>query len=88
MKITGWRSLKTIHRWQCPVGDVNGTVESGITDVTVLILETEEGLGGHDDIERVFPAIENANCSPAPQSLLIAGTAGCIPATVWHRQAH
>ncbi|MNB82464.1 Mandelate racemase [compost metagenome] len=63
MKITGWRSLRTIHRWQRPIGDVNGTVTSGITEVPVLILETDEGVsgigvGGHADIQRIFPAIE------------------------------
>ncbi|MFB0711497.1 mandelate racemase/muconate lactonizing enzyme family protein [Buttiauxella noackiae] len=63
MKITGWRTLKTVHRWGRPIGDVNGTVESGVTEVPLLILETDEGvsgigLGGHADIERIFPAIE------------------------------
>lgn len=63
MKITGWRTLKTVHRWGRPIGDVNGTVESGVTEVPLLILETDEGvsgvgLGGHADIARIFPAIE------------------------------
>lgn len=63
MKTTGWRSLRTIHRWQRPIGDVNGAVMSGVTEVPVLILETDEGLsgigiGGHVDIQRIFPAIE------------------------------
>lgn len=63
MKITGWRSLKTVHRWQRPIGDVNGAVMSGVTEVPILLLETDEGLtgiglGNHTDIARVFPAIE------------------------------
>lgn len=63
MKITGWRTLKSWHHWGRPIGDVNGTMVSGITEVPVLILETDEGLcgvgvGGHADIERIFPAIE------------------------------
>ncbi|MFT4075961.1 MAG: mandelate racemase/muconate lactonizing enzyme family protein [Asticcacaulis sp.] len=63
MKITGYRSLTTIHDWGRPIGDVNGLVRSGITDVPILLLETDEGLtgvglGAHGDIDRVFPAIE------------------------------
>ncbi|EJD6400000.1 mandelate racemase/muconate lactonizing enzyme family protein [Providencia rettgeri] len=63
MKITGWKTLTTQHNWQRPIGDVNGIIESGITEVPVLILETDSGycgigVGGHTDIERIFPAIE------------------------------
>lgn len=63
MKITGWRTLKTHHCWNRPIGDVNGTVESGITEVPILILETDGGisgigLGAHADIARIFPAIK------------------------------
>lgn len=63
MKITGYRSLTTAHDWGRPVGDVNGLVRSGITDVPVLLLETDcgatgVGLGAHGDIARVFPAVE------------------------------
>ena len=63
MKITGWRTIKTWHRWGRPIGDVNGSLASGVTEVPVLILETDEGIsgigvGGHADIERIFPAIE------------------------------
>ncbi len=41
MKITGYRSLKTIHNWGRPIGDVNGVIESGITEVPILMLTTE-----------------------------------------------
>lgn len=63
MKITGYRSLTTNHDWGRPVGDVNGCVTSGITEVPILLIETDGGLTGiglgqHADIDRVFPAIE------------------------------
>ncbi|MFC8804702.1 mandelate racemase/muconate lactonizing enzyme family protein [Streptomyces anthocyanicus] len=63
MRITGYRSLATVHEWGRPVGDVNGVVTTGVTEVPVLLLETDEGLtgvglGGHADVERVFPALE------------------------------
>lgn len=63
MKITGYRSLTTVHNWGRPIGDVNGIIKSGVTDVPVLLLTTDEGLtgvglGAHGDIDRVFPAIE------------------------------
>lgn len=63
MKITGYRSLTTLHHWGRPVGDVNGHIGNGITEVPVLIVETDEGvegvgLGAHRDIDRVFPAVE------------------------------
>jgi len=63
MKITGYHSLSTVHDWGRPVGDVNGVVESGVTEVPILILETDSGLTGvglgqHTDIARVFPAVE------------------------------
>ncbi|MGV9391700.1 mandelate racemase/muconate lactonizing enzyme family protein [Streptomyces olivaceus] len=63
MRITGYRSLATVHEWGRPVGDVNGVVAGGVTEVPVLLLETDEGLtgvglGGHADVDRVFPALE------------------------------
>lgn len=63
MKITGYRSLTTTHDWGRPVGDVNGVVTSGVTEVPILLLQTDGGLTGvglgqHADIARVFPAIE------------------------------
>jgi L-alanine-DL-glutamate epimerase-like enolase superfamily enzyme len=63
MKITGYTSLTTVHDWGRPVGDVNGFVEAGVTEVPILLLHTDGGLtgvglGAHTDIARVFPAIE------------------------------
>jgi L-alanine-DL-glutamate epimerase-like enolase superfamily enzyme len=64
MKITGYRSLSTTQAWGRPVGDANGVIRSGVTDVPVLLLETDGGLTGvglgqHTEIARVFPAVEN-----------------------------
>jgi len=62
MKITGYRLLRSYHNWGRPIGDVNGFIDSGITEVPIVIVETDEGLSGvatgsHEGIERVFPAI-------------------------------
>ena len=64
MKITGYRSLTTVFQWGRPIGDANGVLASGVTDVPILLLETDAGLTGvglgqHADIARVFPAVEN-----------------------------
>lgn len=63
MKITGYRLLRTFHDWGRPVGDANGFVESGVTEVPLVILDTDEGItgvgmGAHHDIDRLFPALE------------------------------
>lgn len=63
MRITGYRTLTTVHAWGRPVGDVNGVVSGGVTEVPVVLLETDEGitgvgLGGHADMERIFPALD------------------------------
>ncbi|MDT0401405.1 mandelate racemase/muconate lactonizing enzyme family protein [Streptomyces edwardsiae] len=63
MKITGYRSLRTVHQWGRPVGDANGVVTGGVTEVPVLLVETDGGLTGvglgtHTDAARVFPAVE------------------------------
>jgi len=63
MKITGYRCLTSHHNWGRPVGDVNGYITSGITEVPIVVLETDEGIVGYGtgsvhDIERLFPAIE------------------------------
>lgn len=63
MKITGYTTLTTVHDWGRPVGDVNGFIASGITEVPILLLHCDDGLtgvglGAHDDIARVYPAID------------------------------
>lgn len=63
MKITGYRCLRTYRDWGRPIGDVNGFVESGVTEVPIVLLETDGGLtgigtGSHEGIEELFPAIE------------------------------
>ena len=63
MKITGYRCLRTFHDWGRPVGDVNGVIGTGVTEVPVVVLETDEGItgvgtGSVHDIERLFPALE------------------------------
>lgn len=64
MKITSYSSLTTVHDWGRPIGDINGVVAAGVSEVPVLLLHTDGGLvgvgvGPHPDIERVFPAVEN-----------------------------
>jgi L-alanine-DL-glutamate epimerase-like enolase superfamily enzyme len=63
MKITGYRALRTFHDWGRPVGDVNGFIGSGVTEVSLVLVETDAGLtgvgmGSDHDVERLFPAIE------------------------------
>jgi len=63
VKVTGYRSIATRHDWGRRIGDANGVMPEPLTDVEVLILETDEGIegvgmGSHADIERVFGAIE------------------------------
>lgn len=63
MKITGYRTLSARHDWQRAVGDVNGHIDDAVTEVPIVILETDGGIegvgiGSHADIERLFPAIE------------------------------
>jgi L-alanine-DL-glutamate epimerase-like enolase superfamily enzyme len=63
MKITGYRTLRTYHDWGRPVGDANGFIASGVTEVPVVVLETDAGvegigMGSHHDLDRLFPALE------------------------------
>ena len=63
MRITGYRQLITSHDWGRPVGDVNGVIASGITDVPIVVLETDEGISGvgvgsAGPFDRIFPALD------------------------------
>ncbi|WP_394771364.1 mandelate racemase/muconate lactonizing enzyme family protein [Lacisediminihabitans sp.] len=63
MKITGYHRLRTYRDWGRPVGDVNGTIDSGVTEVPMVILETDEGISGvgigsDHGIDDLFPALE------------------------------
>ena len=43
MKITGFRTLRTAQHWGRPVGDVNGFISDGITEVPIVIVERRRG---------------------------------------------
>lgn len=63
MKITGYRRLRTVHRWGRPIGDANGVVRSGVTTVPIVLLDTDGGLtgvglGDNGDIDLLFGALE------------------------------
>lgn len=63
MKITGYRRLRTFRDWGRPIGDVNGFLKNGVTEVPVVILETDEGIegigtGSDQYLDQLFPALE------------------------------
>ncbi|MEV6237670.1 mandelate racemase/muconate lactonizing enzyme family protein [Lentzea sp. NPDC051838] len=63
MRITGLRTLTTVHDWGRPVGDANGVYSDGRVRVPIVVVETDTGitgvgLGPHVEIESVFSAIE------------------------------
>ncbi|MEO3746435.1 mandelate racemase/muconate lactonizing enzyme family protein [Plantactinospora sp. B5E13] len=63
MRITGYRTLTTIQEWGRPVGDANGVIPDGVVPVSIVIVETDEGISGVGlgpdvEIERIFAAIE------------------------------
>ncbi|WP_426513669.1 mandelate racemase/muconate lactonizing enzyme family protein [Dactylosporangium sp. McL0621] len=63
LRITGYRTLTTVHEWGRPVGDANGVFADGVTSVPIVMVDTDEGitgvgLGPHLDIDAVFAAIE------------------------------
>jgi L-alanine-DL-glutamate epimerase-like enolase superfamily enzyme len=63
MKIIGYRCLSTFHDWGRPVGDVNGFIVGGVTEVPIVLLDTDEGItgvgiGSVHDVERIYPAID------------------------------
>ncbi|MEN3612510.1 mandelate racemase/muconate lactonizing enzyme family protein [Plantactinospora sp. ZYX-F-223] len=63
MRITGYRTLTTVQEWGRPVGDANGVFADGVVPVSIVIVETDEGISGvglgpHVEIERIFAAID------------------------------
>lgn len=63
MKITGYRALTTRQDWGRPVGDANGVFPSGVLDVQLVLVDTDEGItgvgmGSHVELEKIFAAIE------------------------------
>jgi L-alanine-DL-glutamate epimerase-like enolase superfamily enzyme len=63
MKVTGYRILRTFREWGRPIGDINGHIASGITDESIVLLDTDEGITGVGtghvhDVPRLFPALE------------------------------
>lgn len=63
MRITGYRTLTTVHDWGRPIGDANGTVPSGTTPVPLVLLTTDVGLtgiglGSHAHVDEIFPVLE------------------------------
>ncbi|MEV4539597.1 mandelate racemase/muconate lactonizing enzyme family protein [Asanoa sp. NPDC049518] len=63
MRITGYRTLTTVHEWGRPVGDANGVYADGVVPVPIVMVDTDEGitgigLGPHSHIDSVFAAIE------------------------------
>jgi L-alanine-DL-glutamate epimerase-like enolase superfamily enzyme len=63
MRISGYRTLTTMHEWGRPVGDVNGVYADGNVPVPIIMVDTDEGitgvgLGPHAHLDTIFTAIE------------------------------
>ena len=63
MRVTGFRVLTTIQEWRRPIGDANGVFDGGVTDVRIVLVDTDEGitgvgLGSHVELETIFAAVE------------------------------
>lgn len=63
MRISGYRTLKTIQDWGRPVGDANGVYADGGVPVQIVMVDTDEGITGvgigpHVEIDAVFAAVE------------------------------
>lgn len=62
MRITGYRTLRTVQEWGRPVGDANGVFADGITAVPIVLVDTDEGITGvgfgpHVELDAIFAAI-------------------------------
>jgi len=94
MRITGFRVLTTIQDWRRPVGDANGVFDGGITDVHIVMVDTDEGitgvgLGSHVELETLFVAIagEDPRSTTALYDKMLrqtfkAGHAGAVFGTI------
>jgi len=94
VKITGYRALTTRQDWGRAVGDANGVFPSGVLDVPLVLVDTDEGItgvgmGSHVELEKIFTAIEGED--PRSTSALYdrmlrhtfkAGHAGAIFGTI------
>ena len=63
MRITGVRTLTTVQDWGRPVGDANGVFADGVTNVQILMVDTDEGITGVGlgpcvELDAIFAAIE------------------------------
>jgi L-alanine-DL-glutamate epimerase-like enolase superfamily enzyme len=63
MRITGLRLLTTVQEWGRPVGDANGVFARGTTPVSIVLVDTDEGItgigmGSHLEAHTLFAAIE------------------------------
>lgn len=63
MRISGYRTLKTVQEWDRPVGDANGVYADGVVPVSIIMVDTDEGITGvgvgpHVELDNVFAAIE------------------------------
>jgi L-alanine-DL-glutamate epimerase-like enolase superfamily enzyme len=63
MRITGYRTLTTVHDWGRPVGDANGVFPDGVLTVPLILVDTDEGitgvgLGSHTELSSIFLALE------------------------------
>jgi L-alanine-DL-glutamate epimerase-like enolase superfamily enzyme len=63
VRITGYRTLTAVHDRGRPLGDANGVFADGVTELPIVLVDTDAGitgvgLGPHPELERVFAAIE------------------------------
>jgi len=94
MRITGFRTLDTVLAWGRPVGDANGVLADGRTPISIVMVDTDEGitgvgLGPYLDADTVFAAIdgEDPRCVTALYDRMLrrtfkAGHAGAVFGTI------
>ena len=63
MRITGCRTLSTVQEWGRPIGDANGVFTTGVVDVSLLLVDTDEGITGVGmgpsvQLDSIFAAVE------------------------------